>query len=501
MKRVLQLFLFVPFLYFGSKTLAQDTIVISHPETNVQAGVTFCLDIKANQFEDLLGIQFALAWDESVLTYQNIEVNQPNSTDPYLPNLNAVNFGIQGGVARFVWTEQGSSPITLAENSTLFQICFKANESGNTALRLSDDIVGEAVKASNFSIIPVVGQNSTINVNEDGDDLGAARIKIADKTITARDQFCVPVTADQFGSLVGLQFQIEWDERLLELKDVRPNQALLDEITPTSLSTSRRDLKFSWLEPSLTSLEIPDNSVLFELCFESTFDYATTTEIGFGEAVPFEATRIEAGTPVVFPVLLESSSITIESEQVVAEAQLAIASKTVNSGESFCLPITAAGFESLTSLQFSLEWDDSVLAYTGIAFYEDPLGMSYQQTPSYIEAADEFKLIWWSGDDNLNVIVADDTPLFELCFDAIGEAAVETLVEFNESIPLEATRVEEGVLLEIPVNTEDGVIQISRSNNSSASLSIADQAVESGASFCLPITANRFGSVTGMQFS
>ena len=74
MKRTLQLLSCLCFCLVSAWCQAQEPIVISFPETEVQPNSTFCLDVQASNLTNVEGIQFAIEWKTQQLDFQNINV-------------------------------------------------------------------------------------------------------------------------------------------------------------------------------------------------------------------------------------------------------------------------------------------------------------------------------------------------------------------------------------------------------------------------------------------
>ena len=122
--------------------------VYSDCQDVIRQGDSFCMDIKVTGFTDLLGMQFRLDWDKDVASYSNLVI------DPSIEN--SINFS--GTNIRFQPIEEQlrigwastdlDSGLSLADSSTLFQICFIAKSEGSP----------------NFQIIDEPNQNSPIDI-------------------------------------------------------------------------------------------------------------------------------------------------------------------------------------------------------------------------------------------------------------------------------------------------------------------------------------------------
>ncbi|MFK7809067.1 MAG: cohesin domain-containing protein, partial [Saprospiraceae bacterium] len=81
-------------------------------------GDQVCVPVTATGFDDLFGFQFTILFDETVLTFDNITLDQlPTTLSTSNPN---------PGEIIFSWVEDGLNGVTLAGTNILFEICFTA---------------------------------------------------------------------------------------------------------------------------------------------------------------------------------------------------------------------------------------------------------------------------------------------------------------------------------------------------------------------------------------
>ncbi len=108
--------------------------------------------------------------------------------------------------------------------------------------------------------------------------------------------------------------------------------------------------------------------------------------------------------------------------------RLSLTSLTASPGETICLPVTAAGFEKILSMQYTMVWDPAVLRLNGI----DKFGLRGLGENNFgTHMAGEGKLTFSWYDPNLRgESRKDGTVLYELCFEVVGPSASATGVHF-----------------------------------------------------------------------
>jgi hypothetical protein len=112
------------------------------------AGSQACVEVKVQGFVNLLSMQYTMAWDAEVLTYQGVG-------KPGLPGLSNQNFGAHRtaeGLLTFVWIDGSLRGVTLPDDSTIFSVCF--------------DVVGKAGAASPFRFIEQPTPFESVNLAE-----------------------------------------------------------------------------------------------------------------------------------------------------------------------------------------------------------------------------------------------------------------------------------------------------------------------------------------------
>lgn len=112
-------------LSWNSALLAQaDCLALKPGHAIADTDDIVCIDIKVENFQDVLGMQFSLRWDPNVLAFEEV-------TNFNLNQLTQSNFGVPPSLPeypdriRFFWFDPGVIPQTLADDSSIFTICFK----------------------------------------------------------------------------------------------------------------------------------------------------------------------------------------------------------------------------------------------------------------------------------------------------------------------------------------------------------------------------------------
>lgn len=87
---------------------------------NVTAGSSFCVDVKAAGFNDIITWQYSVAWDGDVLAFSHVD-------NFNLPGLDASNFGNpQSDRLTTSWLDLTLTGANVSRGTPLYSICFDA---------------------------------------------------------------------------------------------------------------------------------------------------------------------------------------------------------------------------------------------------------------------------------------------------------------------------------------------------------------------------------------
>lgn len=130
-------------------------VTITTPNMEVDPGSTVNLDVKVSSSESIVGMQFTVKWDSTVLDYVKVkELELPSTMG--LSN----HFGDLGnGILTFVWTEENLNGLVLGSDAVIFTIQFTAIGSNGSSTLI--EIMGDP------TLIEVATSDEVLDVNLD----------------------------------------------------------------------------------------------------------------------------------------------------------------------------------------------------------------------------------------------------------------------------------------------------------------------------------------------
>jgi gliding motility-associated-like protein len=154
-------------------------------DQEVPQGGSFCLPVKAYNFNDIIGVQLSIGYDTAALTLNEISSFGLNG-------LSVGSFGtILPGVITLSWTDDQLTGQTLPTGSTVFDLCFTSKGLDGSSTVVDFMNAPTAIEIINVSeeLVVFTGSSGTVTVT------GSAPLVLTDTTIIR------PCTTDDTGSI------------------------------------------------------------------------------------------------------------------------------------------------------------------------------------------------------------------------------------------------------------------------------------------------------------
>ena len=241
-------------------------------------GGTACIKFTVENFTTVGSMEFSMSYDPSVLQFNEIKNFAP------LPGFSEGNTNLLvPGLIRVLWFDSNVENDTLADGTTLFEICF--------------DVIGLGGQSSQITF----GNNpppafTDIDGNPHEVNITPAQITaqcalegfalIADTVCTTPNgTVCVDIAVHDFDAIIAMGFSINWD----------PNKFTYDHLegfgipgldqsafgTPGFPDVQEGELTVSWIDLSLNGVTLPDYSTIFRLCLKAKGAVGTSSPITF----------------------------------------------------------------------------------------------------------------------------------------------------------------------------------------------------------------------------
>lgn len=471
-------------------------------DVNAPSGTSICIPITTRNFNNIASLQTGMTWNASILSYTGIN-------EVGLTGVSTNEAEIANGELKLLWIIGfGEDPVTLGDGATLFELCFDVVGTTGQSTNLN------FVDLENFAIEVANGDGAEEDVFTDngrfqvGSGGGGPMVGVgligADIATNGAMSICVPVTTKNFQNIASIQTGVSWDASILSFTGI--NDGALDGITVNDAEKDNGLLRLLWIiglgdDP----VTVPDDGVLFELCFDVIGSNGQASPVGF-VSLPNFAIEIANGDGVAEDFFITDGKVTIGSDGGGNMDGVGLIAGDIGTGDaqSICLPVTTRNFNNIASIQTGIEWDPSIISFTEIRE-----GALQGVTVNDAEAGNgELRLLWiiGLGDDPLNL--PDDAVLFEICFDVAAESGTSP-VAFTD-LPNFAIEVANGEGMAEDFFIDDGSITIGDipvqgdcPDGLGNNFAIFGQTrtVVQGEEICMDVQVGNFSNIQSMQFT
>ncbi len=333
------------------------------------------------------------------------------------------------------------------------------------------------------------------------------------------EEACIQVTVQDFTEITSVKMPIFWDTAVLTFKSVRPNTRLRGFDLPDFSTTRTKDglLLLDWSAGNCAAGEagtLNDDEVLFELCFTVKGNYADASSIGITEDTDLlkdpEPVIIRRTSACALNIYYDKPNTTVGSVAVgVRPIKLIASNATGNTGDNVIINVTTSGFDALSSLQFSINYDSTFLEFAGVTPLDNLRNLSSSSFGRPDDPNGRIKkgniTFSWSvppSEVGRGISVEDGKVIFQLNFKIIGPCGKSSSVSFSgKPTLLEAINVaREGAKL--PVVGQPGVVTSTACDPPGLKVGIdCGQPVAQNTEVCVKVIANEnFPNITFLDY-
>ncbi len=436
-----------------------------------------CFPVRVSGFEDLITMEFRLSWDNSVFEYTGV---QNLASLPYFSTGSISN--PFDGQLNIVWIDDDVTGKSLADNTVLFEVCGTGKAVGSTASTFTDDEASDT-----NSTVTVNKNNGQISVQDGGSGNGDLVLTAGDLNLNLNDAGCFPVTVEGFQDMITMEFRISWDNSIFEYTGIQNLSSLAYFSTGSISNPFDGQLNVVWIDDDVTGKSLANNAVLFEVC--GTGKTAGTTGAIFTE---MEASN----TSQVVTVGNDNGLIVVDGGgSGTDDLEIIVGDETVMPNGNVCVPVTVRQFTDMLGMTFSLEWDDTVIDFDEVVLANNLvyLTMGGISTPPDIPQ-NNMIFVNWIDDELTGKDLADNTELFSVCYDAVGNNGDRTDIVIGDTEFIDETQ------MEIPAVLTNGSVEIT--NNSAPTfemITTSGNTVDMGSVVCLPVSVRGFEEITELE--
>ncbi|MFK8006032.1 MAG: gliding motility-associated C-terminal domain-containing protein [Saprospiraceae bacterium] len=162
-------------------------------------------------------------------------------------------------------------------------------------------------------------------------------------------------------------------------------------------------------------------------------------------------------------------------------------------GSSFCMNVTAENLMNIVSLQFSINWDETILDLTSIEALNPNFAGANINTTGSPAGVSTFA---FSSTSPGGVSMPDGDLFFRMCFTVVGPGGSSTQVDFS-GVPtsIDVLANNNGVFTPMNLVTQGGNVTVP----TPLIFTMPNEIYAPGASFCLPVSVTNFDDLESIQ--
>ncbi len=466
-------FAFLILMMTCGATLAQSgpTFVLSN--TAGDPGSVVSVDFAVKDFDNLIGMQFSINWDVSVLQFKELKNVTSALRDFDEGAFNLDPRFVDDGKIVVQWFDQSLEANSLDSGTVVFTLDFDvvgAAGSGTT-ITLSDDPRRiEIVDAGEMNV--GLEQEGGVFGSGGGNGGGSLRIIGSDVEGATGEEVCVEVTVDDFTNVTGMQFSLNWDPAFLEF--VRVGDFDLSGLNDGSFNladVATGKVPVQWSDPNANGVTVADGSKIFEICF-------TILGATGNRAVEFsnDPTPIEFVDNDDMRINFTKKDGTVSvgggggmgRECDVEGFAMVISEETPQANTEVCMDVSIKGFVEMLAMGGTIEWDDAVLSNPRVQNF-DLTGLSAGNF-NLDQGANGILSFVWTETTTDGLTLPDDQVIFSICFDVIGTNGAMTMVEFTDGL---TNREASNTSMVLPFGQCDGTVDVGGMGNANVSTTIS----------------------------
>ena len=475
-----------------------DDLSVNISDETVAQNGDVCVEVSVDGFTDIIGAQFTVNYDAGALMFTDFQ-------NLNLAGLTAANFGNpSAGVLTFSWLDNSFAGVTVPSGTVIFEACFTATGAiGNYPVTVGNSPVSvEFIDVDDEEVAAITNDGSvTINDGNGGGSNDGFGLTLSEETAMSGEIVCLDMSVNNFGSVAGMDFSIEYNESLLEFSALQNFNLVGLDISDFNFpggGASPGTITLSW--DNAAPVSVPDGTVFFEVCFNVIGAGGNVSAVSFtSDPVAISITDGEGGS---VPTDLDHGAVTILSDggNNYDGFTLVLSEETAdNQGEEVCVSMEVYDFADVIGMQFTINYDPSMLDFTSIqnmnlqGLTDANFGTEDNgQTPGTITFS-------WTDADFSGEFAADGTALFDVCFTTLFDNGTTPVTFSNTPVAVEVIDINDN---EIVPDLDNGSVTIGGSVGADGfALFIEDISTNTGETICLDVTAQDFIELNGIQFT
>lgn len=409
-------------------------------------GSHIIVELRVTNFTGMVSMQFPITYNKDVMRFDSLTNGVFDNWGP----ANSVSYPTQGRVGISWQADLGNNPdgITLPNNTAIFRLHFTGLADGSAPLTISSHpgnapqipvefakLVGGPLNPFQYNI-----SSGTVNVPVGTGQASYTGFKIIANTIyiPQGERGCMPITVNDFNSIISMQWALHWDNTVLDFECTRNYNLQGWSNQGFSLSTQvPATLLCIYEDPTTAGQTRANRARIVDVCFKAIGAPGATSTItidgvgfgpGSGSSEAFNSSSVnvwEDGGPN------GASGISAPIHIIVTPPSpndVAISVDQINAapGTQGCVGVKVKNFASMTNAEFALKYKSSEITFASTQFGANPLNLqasNVTHVPPPPGGDGFLRFLWVNANGGT---LPDDTDIFSVCFNVPAGTPVGT---------------------------------------------------------------------------
>lgn len=330
--------------------------------------------------------------------------------------------------------------------------------------------------------------------------------------VEENETVCLDLRVKDFTDIISTQFTITFDPGVLQFDTITNFNPAVPGLDIADFGTTTAGLgyiTFIWSDgqPCQNALIgvtlIPDNQVLFRLCFIATGDY------GFHTPVEITASPIDRITRRATAACFDIGEFVCNSFVSIGTSPLKINIGSANGfpGDVVCVDFKVEDFTNLVSTQYYVYWDTAILEFQSAMPMNLVPSQNYQVNGS--QALGKLVSIWFAQSLTDGLTVPDGTQILQMCFLIKGSCGQQSPIyidhEYSDPHPnlievIDAVTGGNSMGVNIGLLQTPGSVSVNCFDPNSITVEMDDKNVCPGESFTVDVRVKDFSQIVEMMF-
>ena len=413
---------------------AQPVLTVSEETAN--PGDMVDVNVTVDGYQDYISLQFSVNWDPSIADF--VELKDFTTGLPGFSQVSSVNVNAAAGRMTVSWFEASITPQTLPDGENLFTIVFEAvgDECDRSPVDITNTPLSIEIVDADENIAETTVNNGYVDIP--GTDCTSETLIItgSEHIVSNGTQVCVSFTCENFVGVAAAQFSLAFDPTVLDFTSIEnvnwPGATAGGNFGTTG--ADQGEITFVWFDQNAVGVDVPDGTVLFEVCFDVIGSGGQMSEIAFGDDPrPIEFSDAD-GNMIDFDS--NAGRVTVEGT-FEGFGLLPEQGVTGSPGDIVCMDIEVNDFNEIISMQFSINWDSTVMIFDHVEGFNLPdFSATNVAGPDAPLLSEGQAAVLWFDQTVSGVTVPNGTSIFSICFELVGDCDDMTTVNIT-SDPLD----------------------------------------------------------------